>query len=113
MNLDPEIFSQIFSNLLSNAEKYSPGSSVSIEPRQEDQLLTVTVQDSGPGIANSKHNSVFDPFVRLDDRATEGVTGTGIGLSIARDIARLHGGDLTLSPTPEGATFVFSLKDIS
>jgi signal transduction histidine kinase len=113
MNLDPEIFAQIFSNLLSNAEKYAPNSSVSIESLQSDQLLTVTVHDTGPGIASSKHNSVFEPFVRLEDRATEGVSGTGIGLSIARDLARLHGGDLILSPSAEGTRFILSIKELS
>ena len=113
MAIDPEIFSQIFSNLLSNAEKYAPNSSVSIVSRQADQQLSVTVQDTGPGIDHSKQNKVFEPFVRLEDRTTEGVSGTGIGLSIARDLARLHGGELSLSSSKKGATFTFTLKDLS
>jgi signal transduction histidine kinase len=113
MAIDPEIFSQIFSNLLSNAEKYAPKSSVSIISRQADQQLSVTVQDTGPGIDPSKQKKVFEPFVRLEDRTTEGVSGTGIGLSIARDLARLHGGELSLSSSNKGATFTFTLNDLS
>jgi len=112
MRIDPQLCSQIFGNLLSNAEKYAPGSTLTIESQQSHQLLTVTVRDTGPGVSSSKQKSVFEPFVRLEDRTTEGVSGTGIGLSIARDLARLHGGDLLLSPSAKGATFTFILKDL-
>ena len=113
MKIDPELFNQIFGNLLSNAEKYAPGSTLSITSEQTDQLLTVTVHDTGPGISSSKQKSVFEPFVRLEDRTSEGVSGTGIGLSIARDLARLHGGDLVLLPSAEGTTFTVKLKDLT
>ena len=72
MTLDPEILSQVFSNLLSNAEKYAPGSHLSIESQQSENTLTVSVRDSGPGIERSKRQSIFEPFVRLEDRTTEG-----------------------------------------
>ena len=68
------------------------------------------VHDDGPGIPPARRKDVFEPFVRLNDRLTEGVTGTGIGLSIARDLARLHGGDLELLPTEQGACFKITLK---
>ena len=53
--------------------------------------------------------AVFEPFTRLSDRLTDGVAGTGIGLSISREIARLHGGELRLEPSVEGACFVLVL----
>ncbi len=113
MNLDPECLSQILGNLISNAEKYAPNSTVSITSRQTDNTLTVTVRDTGPGIPKLKKESIFEPFVRLEVRSTEGVSGTGIGLSIARELAQLHKGDLILLASSKGAAFQFSLKGIS
>ena len=112
MKLDVEILNQVFSNLLSNAEKYAPEALLKIQSRQANGELLVTVEDNGPGIERSKQQSIFEPFVRLEDKTTEGVSGTGIGLSIARDLARLHGGDLELKSTSNGASFIFSLKEL-
>jgi signal transduction histidine kinase len=53
---------------------------------------------------------IFQPFVRLSDRVTDGVAGSGIGLTIARELARLHGGDLTVLPSEEGAVFEVRLE---
>lgn len=111
MKLDLEILDQVFSNLLSNAEKYAPRSKVTVRSRQGDGILAITVEDNGPGIERSKRQTIFEPFVRLEDKTTEGVSGTGIGLSIARDLARLHGGDLELKSTSSGASFTFRLKE--
>jgi signal transduction histidine kinase len=72
----------------------------------------VEVHDSGPGIPASKHSVIFEPFVRLENRTDEGVSGAGIGLSISRDLARLHGGDLILESSSSGAKFVFRLKQV-
>jgi signal transduction histidine kinase len=65
----------------------------------------VIVQDQGPGIPRRYRDRVFQPFFRVGDKVTEGVSGTGIGLSIARDLARLHGGDLCLVDSIRGARF--------
>ena len=113
MKLDVEILNQVFSNLLSNAEKYAPGSTLTIQSNQQEGTLTVTVEDTGPGIERSKRQTIFEPFVRLEDKTTEGVSGTGIGLSIARDLARLHGGDLNLQSGTSGASFTFHLKELA
>ena len=64
--------------------------------------------DDGPGIPLRERRRVFEPFYRVSNRLTDGVAGTGIGLAIARDLARLHGGDLVLDDSPAGACFTFS-----
>ena len=65
----------------------------------------MVVEDRGPGIPAARAADVFRPFVRLSSALTEGVAGTGIGLALARDLARLHGGDLVLVPSAVGARF--------
>ena len=60
-------------------------------------------------VPRSARERIFTPFERLDDSLTEGAAGTGIGLGIARDLARLHGGNLVLVPTEAGACFEVTL----
>jgi signal transduction histidine kinase len=80
-----------------------------ITSSQDRDETRIEVSDQGPGIAWSERERIFEPFHRLSDRLSDGVTGTGIGLSISRDLARLHGGDLCLKAGGEGATFVLTL----
>ena len=75
----------------------------------EGNRTVITVSDRGPGVPAAERENVFKPFVRLSSRVSDGVAGTGIGLSIARELARLHGGDLTLESSEEGATFRVTL----
>jgi len=110
VNIDPDITEQIIGNLLSNVEKYArDGGTVTISSTQDPDSIDITVQDNGPGIPPSDAKAVFEPFYRVHNDLTEGVAGTGISLSIARDLARLHGGDLVLIPSEEGAHFILSL----
>ncbi len=110
VELDPDALGQILGNLLSNVEKYAAaGKRVHIHCRFESATSEITVEDGGPGIPRQARKRVFHPFYRLSGKVTEGVSGTGIGLSIARDIARLHGGDLTLEPSDTGARFKITL----
>ena len=64
--------------------------------------LSIDVIDNGPGIPPDAIEKVFDPFFRLEGSRGRDSGGTGLGLGIARDIARAHGGDLVLSNRPEG-----------
>ncbi|MEE8450370.1 MAG: HAMP domain-containing sensor histidine kinase [Thermoguttaceae bacterium] len=103
--LDVDAVEQILGNLLSNVEKYAAeGGQVAIASRRQAEYTTIEVADRGPGIPAASKKSVFRPFYRLSDRI-EGRTGTGIGLSIARQLARLHGGDVTLGDCDTGARF--------
>jgi signal transduction histidine kinase len=97
VRLDADALGQILGNLLSNVEKYAAtGGSVEIGTRGMDGTTLITVADRGPGIPPEQRARVFEPFARVSDSLTDGVTGTGIGLGLARDLARLHGGDLVL-----------------
>ncbi len=105
--VDADALEQMVGNLVGNVEKYAAGGGqVFVTARQQGEQLLITVRDLGPGIPADRHDDVFAPFVRLSDRLTDGVAGTGIGLTIARELARLHGGDLLLtwSNGPTAAT---------
>jgi two-component system, OmpR family, osmolarity sensor histidine kinase EnvZ len=69
---------------------------------ESSRLLTLTVDDDGPGIPADKRPEAFRPFVRLDNARNLDETGTGLGLAIALDIARAHGGELKLEDSPKG-----------
>jgi signal transduction histidine kinase len=108
--LDADAIGQILGNLLSNVEKYAAtGHLARVTTRQDGPRLTLTVADAGPGIPPRHRERVFEPFHRVSDALSDGVAGTGIGLGIARTLARLHGGDLVLCPSERGATFEASL----
>ena len=61
-----------------------------------------TVEDNGPGIPEAEREHVFRPFYRLDHARNQDSGSTGLGLAIARDIARIHGGDIALDRSPLG-----------
>jgi signal transduction histidine kinase len=108
--LDGDALGQIIGNLISNVEKYAgAGGWLSVSTRQEAGRACVTVSDRGPGIPADQREAVFLPFHRLADATAESPTGTGIGLTIARDLARLHGGDLAIVDSPRGTTFELTL----
>jgi signal transduction histidine kinase len=108
--IDPDAAEQILNNLLGNVEKYATsGGLCEITSQAEPGRTVITVRDRGPGIPPRHAEDVFRPFVRLSTKTTDGVAGTGIGLNIARDLARAHGGDLTLLPSEHGALFQLTL----
>ncbi|GJE19243.1 Adaptive-response sensory-kinase SasA [Methylobacterium marchantiae] len=99
VTLRPDAFRRCLFNLAANAARY--GDTVAIHGRTEARSFLVSIDDDGPGIANENREEVFKPFVRLDD-ARQDAGGSGLGLSIARDIARAHGGDVSLHDSPLG-----------
>jgi signal transduction histidine kinase len=103
---DPDAFSQILTNLVSNVEKYAAdGAYLGIASKLEGGRLTVTVTDRGAGIPAAEAEKVFRPFYRMRHEVSEGATGTGLGLSIARELASRMGGELRLRPSDIGAVF--------
>jgi two-component system osmolarity sensor histidine kinase EnvZ len=100
VRLRPQGFKRCVENLVANAARHA--SSVEVSGRHADGHLTVTVDDDGPGIPLAEREAVFKPFYRLDNARNLDESGTGLGLPIARDIARSHGGDITLSDSPLG-----------
>jgi signal transduction histidine kinase len=87
-------------NLLDNALRY--GREVEVLAQDSAQSVTLRIQDRGPGIPPDAIERVFEPFLRLEDSRGRDSGGTGLGLGIARNIARAHGGDLVLNNRPEG-----------
>jgi len=109
--LDADALGQILGNLLSNVEKYATaGRLVEVRSAQRGDEIEVVVADRGPGVPRVARQKVFQPFFRLSSKLADGVAGTGIGLSIARDLARLLGGDLTLDPSETGARFKLTIR---
>ncbi|MEZ6242914.1 MAG: ATP-binding protein [Phycisphaerales bacterium] len=98
-------------NLVGNALKYTPkGGSVTLRAVEEPERFRIDVVDTGIGIAEEDRPRVFEKFYRAKDGRIKDITGSGIGLSLARDVIRLHGGDITLdSEIDEGSTFTLSL----
>jgi signal transduction histidine kinase len=104
--VDDDALGQILGNLVGNAEKYAAGGGwLRVQTRQDAARTVVEVADRGPGIPPDETERVFRPFYRLRDSVREGASGTGIGLAIARELARLHGGDVRLVPGGDGARF--------
>jgi signal transduction histidine kinase len=107
---DSDLLEQIVGNLVSNVEKYAAaGKRLEVESRQSGAQVEVTVADWGPGVSPRDETRVFEPFYRVSNALTDGVSGTGIGLTISRELARLHGGDLVLEPGERGARFRLTL----
>jgi len=96
----PLALKRCIGNLLSNALRY--GREVEILAQDSAQSVTLRIIDRGPGIPLEATEKVFEPFFRLEGSRGRDSGGTGLGLGIARDIARAHGGDLVLSNRPEG-----------
>lgn len=97
----PRSFKRCLTNLVLNAVRYA--GRIEIDAVHDARVLTVTVDDDGPGIPPDRREDVFKPFLRLDKaRTLNAGGGTGLGLTIARDIARAHGGDIALSQSPLG-----------
>ncbi len=111
VSIDVDVFKQIMANLLSNIEKYANSSQqVQVLVKQKsEQQMSIIVQDQGPGIPEKQADKIFDPFYRLVDSLIQS-SGTGMGLGIARDLARLHGGDLVLIDSTDGACFELTLE---
>jgi len=103
---DRDALEQIVGNLLNNVEKYAASATrVDVATTQQGDRVSVTVADDGPGVPSADRARIFQPFYRVSNKLTDGVAGTGIGLAIARDLAQLHGGELTLEPSDRGACF--------
>jgi two-component system osmolarity sensor histidine kinase EnvZ len=99
--LRPQAFRRCLANLLANARRHAARTWV--EARQvAGGMVEIFVDDDGPGIPEGRWEEVFRPFVRIEPSRNPRTGGTGLGLTIARDIARAHGGDVRLAHSPEG-----------
>jgi signal transduction histidine kinase len=101
----------MLNNLVSNAIKYNrEGGRVGVALAGDDEHITVTVRDTGIGMAADDLDRLFGEFVRIKNEKTSRIEGSGLGLSILRRLARLYGGDVTVASTPgEGSVFTLTL----
>src|SRR5437867_6518101 len=110
MMVDAELVELTIRQLLTNALKYSnPESPIIIRAAAADGVVKLSVKDFGPGIAPKNLLKIFEKYYRVEDN-TARIPGTGIGLSIARDIVKAHGGDIWVEGVlGEGSEFFFTL----
>ncbi|MEO5804519.1 MAG: HAMP domain-containing sensor histidine kinase [Verrucomicrobiota bacterium] len=102
---DRDALSQIVVNLLSNAEKYSGNAKeISVEIAAEANAGILKVLDRGPGVPPGCERKIFEQFYRAHDSLSCGIQGSGLGLTLARQIARAHGGDVTYEPRHGGGS---------
>ncbi len=104
-----DAIAQVLLNLLSNAEKYGAGQIDVTTERSPNGLATVQVCDRGPGVPPGTEKKIFEQFYRAHDSLSSGIQGAGLGLTLARQIARANGGDVSYEPRPGGGS-QFSIK---
>ncbi|MEH2208760.1 MAG: ATP-binding protein [Nostoc sp.] len=109
---DERRIKQMLLNLLTNAIKFTPAGEVSLVVKKVPQGITFTVSDTGIGIDSSQFQFLFEPFKQLDSRLNRQYEGTGLGLALTRKLARLHGGDVTVTSTVgKGSQFTLFLPN--
>lgn len=115
VKVDPDRTKTIIANLLSNAIKYSPnGGPITCHVRARAGIARVAVSDHGLGIASENLHMLFTRFGRVITPETEHLKGTGLGLFLGRQLARLQGGDITVISVPgKGSTFTLHLPSAS
>lgn len=107
---DERRLKQILFNLLANAVKFTESGSITLAVVSHSDSIEFRVVDTGIGIAEADQALIFEPFQQLNSRLKHSTEGTGLGLALARHLARLHGGDLTVFSIPErGSCFTVTL----
>lgn len=113
VNVDRDRINQVLVNLIGNAIKFTPpNGKITVEAilRKENEEIEVSVQDTGIGISKEELPKIFDKFYQSARGASHEISGTGIGLSIAKEIIELHGGKIWAeSDEGQGAKFIFTL----
>ncbi len=96
----PAAIKRLLANLVGNAQRY--GKRIELAAINDGATMTVHIDDDGPGIPVERREDAFRPFYRLDESRNQDNGNSGLGLAIARDIARAHGGDISLDRSPLG-----------
>lgn len=108
-NVDSRALTQVIHNLLSNALKYSGDSKeIHITARETSGQIAISVSDKGVGIAPSEHKRIFEKFYRVESELVHNTKGAGLGLAIADQIVKAHGGRIAVNSTP-GAGSCFTI----
>jgi signal transduction histidine kinase len=104
--VDPDACRQVLVNLLDNAIKYGPsGQEIligAVRGAARSELVSLWVDDQGPGVPQSETSSIFEPFVRLDRDRNVGIAGSGLGLAVAHHLVEQHGGSIWVERSPRG-----------
>jgi len=108
---DPDRIVQVLTNLISNALKFSPETaSIDVKAERQDDQVLVSVSDRGEGVPPDQAERIFERFVQSGDILTEKPSGTGLGLTISREIILAHQGEIWVKPNyPVGSIFQFTL----
>ncbi|MDQ6918399.1 MAG: HAMP domain-containing histidine kinase [Candidatus Dormibacteraeota bacterium] len=111
VSVDVDRISTVIGNLLTNAIKYSPGGGpVTLKVSRNSHVARISVTDTGVGIPPDRFDRLFTRFGRIVTPETSHIPGTGLGLYLSRELARLHGGDITATSTlGKGSTFVLAV----
>ena len=111
LDADEERITQVLFNLLTNAMRYTPtGGTITISAEVRDRAVVISVRDTGVGIASEELPHVFDRFYRANHSRTFSTDGSGLGLTISKQIVEAHGGQIwAQSSLGVGSTFAFSL----
>jgi len=108
IRLDPTRIAQVLDNMLNNANKYAPGSPITVRVLPGENRVRIEVIDRGPGIPPEHAIHLFERFFRMPQSSN--IRGTGLGLYISRKIIEAHGGEIGVESEPgEGTTFFFEL----
>ena len=111
LRADPERLSQVFSNLLSNAVKYSDaGAAITLATRRQPGWVEVSVADRGIGLTADQALRIFEPFHQVDAAVERSRGGLGIGLTLARQIVEMHGGELSAQSAGAGEGSCFTVR---
>ncbi len=108
----PIALKRAFVNLVENAVKYGERARIRLFPDGNDAVLSI--EDDGPGIPESRHDDVFEPFVRLEESRSRETGGVGLGLALVRSVVRAHGGSIALANVAgRGLRIVVRLPQVS
>lgn len=108
--VDREMWEKIILNLLSNALKFTFKGKISLEVRSRGKQVELRVTDTGVGISEAHQKHIFDRFYRIEGTPSRSFEGSGIGLSLVRELVRFHGGKITVESTlGQGSSFIISL----
>jgi len=111
VNADPKRLQQILYNLIGNAVKFTLKGQIIVKVLRSDQKINVSIEDTGIGIAKENLEIIFDPFKQIEPSQTRQFTGSGLGLSITKQLVILHQSELEVNSIPgEGTCFSFSLE---
>jgi signal transduction histidine kinase len=107
------LLERAFSNLLDNAIKYSKGSRVEINVRNEDGSVIISFKDDGKGIPKGKEEKLFERFYRIDKGRSRKDGGSGLGLAITREIIERHDGRIYVNKKyKDGAEFIIEIDSV-